>query len=166
MSHARALLLSTIVAMAAGCSSPPANVAGSYSVSLTNGNNGCMFSTLDGSPWVGQMTTGVALEITQSGTAITATVGGVAAGYFDAIFGGHVFLGNVSGTHMDLVIHGTRMDACGATLDAHATVDLVGDALVNGTITYSYAHVTATCPAYEATCTSDAAFNGSRPPSR
>jgi hypothetical protein len=160
MDHARTFALATILTLA-GCSASPANVAGSYSVSLTNDDNGCMFAN-----WDGMSTPGVPLEITQNGTAATATVGGTAAAAFNLIFGTNVMVGNVSGSHMDFIVHGTMHDACGATLDAHATVELVGDTLTNGTITYTYANVDNTCEAYKATCTSTQLFNGTRPPSR
>jgi hypothetical protein len=160
MTHARTFALAMLLTLA-GCSSSPANVAGSYTVSLTNSTNGCMFMN-----WDGMSTTGVPLDITQNGTAATATVGGLAGTYYDVIFGSHVMVGNVSGSHMDFVIHGTTHDSCGATLDAHATVELVGDTLTNGTITYQYANVSSTCAAYWQTCTSEQLFNGTRPPSR
>lgn len=150
-----------------GCSSPPANVAGSYTVSLANDANGCMFSN-----WDGMTTTGVPLELAQSGTSVTATIGGAAGAYFDVIFGSHVMTGNVSGSHIDLVLHGTNQTTapgttCTLGLDAHASVDLSGDALQSGTITYTYVtNHDSTCPIYTQTCSSVQLFNGTRPPSR
>lgn len=160
MTHARVFFVAFLVLVGVGCSSPPVNVAGTYSVSLTNDANGCMFPN-----WTGS-TPGVPLEITQNGTAATATVMGLAATEYDYILGSHVFAGNVSGSHMDFIIHGTVHDACGATLDAHATVELVGDALTSGVVTYSYANLGATCESYKSTCTSTQLFNGTRPPTR
>lgn len=159
MLHARMLALASLLALTASCSTSPANVAGTYTVSLTNGANACMFSN-----WDGMTTMNVPLVITQSGGSVTGTVGGVAGVYYDALFGSHVFLGDVSGSHMDFVIHGTTHDSCGATLDAHASVELVGDTLTSGTINYTYANVVSTCEAYKATCTTSQLFNGTRPP--
>ena len=159
------ILLAFALATVTACASPPANVAGSYTTSLTDDANGCMFMN-----WTGS-TTGVPIDITQNGSAITGTVGGVAGAYLDTLFGSHVFTGSVSGTHIDMVLHGTRSanlgSNCPATLDAHASVDLNGDVLANGTITYSYAtNHDATCPIYSQTCSSVQRFNGTRPPSR
>ncbi len=161
---ALASILLAWAALASSCSSSPANVAGSYTVNLTDDQNGCMFDN-----WTGT-TMGVPLDITQNGTAVTATVGGLAGAYFDGVFGSHVMVGNVSGSHLDVVIHGTRQTtpagtSCMVSLDADATVDLSGDSFQNGIIHYSYVtnHDT-TCPIYTQSCTSTQLFNGSRPP--
>ncbi len=84
----------------AGCSgsstssSPPADFSGDYSVAITNGQNGCNFKT-----WtVGSSSNGTPVTITQNGSSASASVGGVAGGYYDVILGSHVFSGTVSGT--------------------------------------------------------------------
>ncbi len=161
------MVLGVVFVSIAGCSTSPANVAGTYTVSLANDANGCMFQN-----WDGVTTTGVPLTISQTGTSVTAVVGGTAAAVFDVLFGSHVLVGNVSGSHIDVVIHGTNQTtpagtSCTLSLDAHASVDLVGDALANGTITYTYVtNRDSTCPIYTQTCTSVQLFNGTRPPSR
>jgi len=163
MWHARMLTLASLLVASAGCSSAPANVAGNYSISLTNDANGCMFMN-----WDGVSTPGVPLVLTQNGTAVTGAVGGAGATYFDFVFGSHTFIGNVSGDHIDLVLHGTAatmVGTCRLMLDAHASVELVGDTLTNGTITYSYVtNAASTCPIYTQTCSSQQLFNGTRPP--
>lgn len=168
MPNARTLGLTLLLALWTGCSSaPPANVAGMYTVSLANDANGCMFQN-----WDGMTSTGVPLELTQSGTSVTATVGGGAAAVFDVLFGSHVMVGSVGGSHIDVVIHGTPQTTpagtmCTLSLDAHASVDLNGDALQNGTITYTYVtNHDSTCPIYTQTCSSVQLFNGTRPPTR
>jgi hypothetical protein len=166
MSHARtfALLLAVGSIASAGCSAAPADVSGSYSIALTNDANGCMFMSWN----VGDTTTGVPLTITQSGTSVTGNVGGAGGIYLDALFGGHTFLGNVSGSHVDMVLHGTNAtmaSTCRLMLDAHASVELVGDTLTSGTITYTYVtNGDSTCPIYTQTCSSVQRFNGTRPP--
>lgn len=164
MSLARIASCVLLVATA-GCSAAPANVAGNYSVSLANDTNGCMFMN-----WDGVTTPGVPLDITQSGTSVTGSVGGAGGAYLDVLFGSHVFLGNVSGNHIDMVLHGTNattVGTCRLMLDAHASVDLNGDALANGTITYTYVtNADSTCPIYTQTCSSVQLFNGTRPPTR
>jgi hypothetical protein len=168
MSNARLSGLALLMVLAcAGCSTTPANVAGMYSVSLANDANGCMFQN-----WDGMTSTNVPLELTQNGTAVTATVGGAAGGVFDFLFGSHVLVGSVGGSHVDVVIHGTNQTMaagtmCVLSLDAHASVDLVGDTLQGGTITYTYVtNHDSTCPIYTQTCSSVQLFNGTRPPTR
>lgn len=164
MSLAR-IALAALLVTCAGCSAAPANVAGSYTVSLANDANGCMFMN-----WDGMTSTGVPLDISQNGTSVTGVVGGVGGSYLDVLFGSHTFTGNVSGSHIDMVLHGTNatmVSSCRLMLDAHASVDLVGDVLTSGTITYTYVtNHDSTCPIYTQTCSSVQLFNGSRPPSR
>jgi hypothetical protein len=118
--------------------------------------------------WSGMSTPGVPLVITQNGSSVTGAVGGAAGAYLDVLFGSHTFIGNVSGGHIDMVLHGTNattVGTCRLMLDAHASVELVGDTLTNGTITYSYAtNADSTCPIYTQTCSSQQLFNGTRPP--
>ncbi len=167
MSYARALFAAALVVALSGCPSTPVNAAGSYTVNLTNGANGCMFGN-----WTeGSTTSGVQLRITQTGSSLTATVEGGTAAVFDVLFGSHIMTGSVSGNHLDLVIHGTNQTtpvgtSCTMSLDAHASVDLSGDALQNGTITYTIVtNHDSTCPIYTQSCETSQAFNGTRPPS-
>src|SRR5690349_9859789 len=87
------------IVLAAGCSSSPASVQGTYTTNLTNGANGCMVSM-----WMeGQVTSGVPITITQSGASVTGTVTGATATYLDLTLGAHVFAGGVSGNHVDMI---------------------------------------------------------------
>jgi len=116
---------------------------------------------------VGQMTAGVPIVITQSGNAVTGTVQGATATYLDLVLGSHIFDGDVSGTHIDMILHGSHTytsGACVYTVDADCTADLSGD-VISGTITYrAITNHDASCGFLE-TCTTLQRFNGARPPS-
>jgi hypothetical protein len=162
MSHLRPLIFASALATIAGCSVAPANVTGTYTTNLTNGANGCMFSN-----WTeGNVTSGIPIMLTQSGTAVTGTVMGAAATYLDVLLGSHVFVGNVSGHELDLVLHGSRSattGGCTAMANAEIHGTLVGDTLT-GTITYSAVTNHDPSCGYLETCTSTQSFNGVRPP--
>ena len=85
----------------------------------------------------------------------------------DLWLGGHVFTGTVSGTHVDMVLHGTRgmttSSGCAYTWDARVEGDLTGNAL-QGTITYSAAAADSSACSEIRQCRSVQTFSGSRPP--
>jgi hypothetical protein len=116
-------------------SEPPADVAGEYVVSLTNGASNC--TTVD---WMeGQMTTGVMFTIRQDGSAVTAEAGGEAAVYFVLLTGSNKFAGTVHGNAFTLIDHGpavSQSENCSYTLDAIVEGTLEGDT-ITGTLTYS-----------------------------
>ena len=153
--------LVTTVLLAAACGSP-ANVAGNFSVNLTNKDNGCNFTN-----WtVGNMTTGVPVTITQSGGNVTATITGPAGLYVGAVLGSATFTGTVSGDTLDLILYGTHsatMGNCTYTVNAELKGTITGDVL-DGTIDYKSAtNGSPDCGAVQG-CTSEQAFNGTRPP--
>jgi hypothetical protein len=161
MSTAR-LLLVVLAAVACG-SDEPADVAGNYTLALTNGDNSCGF---DG--WTaGAITTNVPLTITQADAQVTATVGGVAGAYVELVLGARVFTGEVDGAHLDLVLYGSRSATegnCTFTINAEVEADLDGD-LLEGEIRYRPAtNGNPDCAPLDG-CANVQAFNGTRPPS-
>jgi hypothetical protein len=165
MKHDRTIAwaLAAGLAVAAGaCSSDPVDAAGTYTVAITNGPNGCGFEQ-----WTeGDQATGIGMVITQDGADVQATVQGLTGAYLDLVLGSHVFVGTVDGNDLDLEIIGTRSATqgnCTYTVTARVNAELSGDAL-SGTIDY----VTVTnhhpeCGTKES-CASQQLFNGTRPP--
>ncbi len=149
-----------VFACLAGCSSDPIDLAGDYTVALTSRDNGCNYAG-----WtVGNMTTGVDVVITQSGSSATATVNGSAGVVLDAFVGGHVYTGNVDGDSFDLVQHGTKsstMGNCTYTITSDIVGTLSGDS-ISGSVKYTDA--TNGDPSCPMNCLSSQDYNGSRPP--
>jgi hypothetical protein len=144
-----------------GCGTDPVDAEGTYSVGITNRENGCNFAN-----WtVGAMTSGVQVVVTQTGTSANADVQGGAGFVLDVALGSSVFSGRVDGAKLDLIIEGIRPNTsgnCTYTYDARLFATLTGDALA-GRIEYSAAHNNhSDCSAVE--CTSRQDFSGSRPP--
>jgi hypothetical protein len=157
-----AIVLGAACALAlAGCA--PADVAGNYTIALTNQQNGCNLSN-----WTaGASTSGVAFVITQSGANVTGQVQGLTGAAIALWLGGDTFTGTVSGASVDMTLFGTRsmtQGACSYTLNAHVRGNLSGDSL-QGTVTYSASTNHAPdCGALEG-CSSVQQFDGVRPPS-
>jgi hypothetical protein len=154
------LVLGVLVVAACG-SGDPVDVEGTYTVNLTNRDNGCNFQN-----WtVGAQTTGVQVVITQNDVNAIADVQGIAGGYLDFAFGSSTFSGNVDGSDLDLFLAGTRPQTsgnCTYTYDGRIRATLVGDAL-NGSLTYSSnGNNNTDCAAI--VCDSVQDFSGSRPP--
>jgi hypothetical protein len=152
--------LGLILLLVAACTSP-ANVAGTFTVGVTNHNDAC------GIGWtVGQQASGVQVVITQSGANATATVMGGGALGLDVLVGTNVFAGTVSGDDVNLNITGTRAmqkGNCTYTLNAEITGKLAGNELM-GTIDYTGAGNGASDCAGITGCLSSQAFDGTRPP--
>jgi len=144
----------------AACGSD-ANVAGNYTIALTNRDNGCNLSN-----WtVGNQTTGVPVTITQSGSNVTATVMGPAGVVLGAFLGTNAFTGDNS---IDLKALGTvpkTSGNCTWTYNGEITADLAGDALA-GRIDYRAAdNGNPDCTTMQVHgCDSFQDFNGTRPP--
>ena len=150
------------IALFAGCAGSPANVAGNYTVALTNRDNGCNFQN-----WtVGNMATGISVTITQNGGAATANVTGGGGLILDGVLGGHTFTGNVDGDNIDLKNQGTKamsMGNCTFTYNGEISGQLTNDTL-SGRISYSAATNGNTDCATLQGCVSFQDFNGTRPP--
>src|SRR5689334_11840685 len=95
---------SLIWVLACAACGGPANVAGDYTIALTNHDNGCNL----GNWTVGDTASGIPVTITQASGNATATVGGLAQVALDAGLGGHAFTGPVDGNDVDLELFGTR----------------------------------------------------------
>jgi hypothetical protein len=154
-----------LIALAAACgSSTPANVAGQYTVAVTNRDNGCNLQN-----WtVGQSAANIMVAITQNGATADATVQGAVGGYLDIILGAHDFTGDIDSHHLSLTLFGTRTQNsgnCTWTYNANLEADLAGDVLT-GTIDYSpKTNGNPDCTAMQNACKSTQDFNGTRPPS-
>jgi hypothetical protein len=161
------MLRKTLIAvlLACGCheSESPANVAGTYSLSLAVQQTEC--GILGGSP--GDTSSGVQIVVTQAGSEVSAQVQGVAGLALALAMGTDTFTGKVAGDNLDLSIAGTMAGSggtCAYTRNARFQAKLSGDVLV-GSVTYTYAtNKTADCGAKD-TCQDIQAMNGTRPPS-
>ncbi|HEY3352480.1 MAG TPA: hypothetical protein VGQ83_04475 [Polyangia bacterium] len=157
-----ALLLVVALCTAACGDDAPAAVAGDYTLSLTNHENGCAFQS-----WQeGDTTTGVPFTITQSGSSATGTIGGAAGVYVEVLLGSKAFIGSVSGDALHLVLHGTRAfneGACTYTVTGTADATLAQDVL-QGSIVYTTATNGSPDCAALASCHATQVFNGTRPP--
>ena len=140
----------------------PLDVEGEYLLSVTNGDNGCSF----GSWQDGQSSAGVPLSITQSGAAVSATIGGLTGGLVDLWLGARTFEGDVDGKVISVALLGTRQQTlgdCNYTIDVTATATLDGDAL-QGVLEYTARTGGRPECAPLTGCVTEQAFAGSRPP--
>lgn len=141
----------------------PADVAGDYTLQITNEANGCGF---DG--WTeGEVAADVPLTVTQDGAAVTATIEGLAGGYVELVLGARTFTGEVDGARLELTLFGTRSATegnCTYTINAEVDATIDGD-LLEGEIRYVPAtNGNPDCAALDA-CANVQRFNGTRPPS-
>lgn len=146
----------------ASCGGDPANVAGTYTINLTSGPNGC---ELEG--WTeGATTSAVPVVITQDGSSVTVTVQGVAAGYLDLVVGSHVFEGAVSGDHIDAMLTGRTGSegSCAFTQFVALDADLDGDVLTGALRWYAQTNGLEECGILNS-CENTQQLNGARPPS-
>ncbi|MCB9593109.1 MAG: hypothetical protein H6719_10285 [Sandaracinaceae bacterium] len=147
--------------VAAGCA--PADVAGNYSVNLTNGENGCGLDN-----WtVGESTANIPIVVTQSDDTVQLDVQGLGGTYLDVVLGSSLFNGNVSGNGISAALIGSNAGRQGGctyttTVDLDATVD--GD-FIEGELQWRpVTNGHADCGILE-TCRNYQSFNGTRPPS-
>ena len=160
--------LATSALLSVGCSSDaafqaaaPSNVAGSYTLTLTNGDNGCMLEK-----WTtGASNSGIPFLATQSGSDLNGELQGVAALSLALFIGTNKFTGSVSADHFDMTAYGTiarQQGTCTFNMNARVVGTIAGDA-ISGTISYSPATTTNPgCASVQ--CTSTQSFNGTRPP--
>lgn len=157
-----ALPVAAVLCCAACGGDDPADVHGTYTIALTNRENGCGLTN-----WTeGNVAQGVMVEIGQDGSAMSADVKGLAGSALDFLLGAHVFTGSVDGASITATITGTRamsQGACAYTYDAELTADLTGDAL-NGAVIYrARTNDAADCGTLTG-CSSRQEFAGARPP--
>lgn len=149
-------------AAAASCGSDPANVAGDYTMALTNRENGCAFTNWN----EGDTSSGIPMLITQSGADITAVVGGLSGTFLQAWLGSNVYNGTASVNSIDLAVDGNRVlkgGNCNYTINSTIAADLNIDTLT-GEIRYTRATDGSADCAQLAGCLSRQSFNGTRPP--
>jgi hypothetical protein len=146
----------------AACSTGPADVAGNYTMAITNKDNGCMFQNYT----VGATSTGVQVTVTQSSSQATATVMGGGGLILDAVLGGNAFSGKVDGDAIDLTLAGSRpntMGNCVFTYNGEIIGSLSGDTL-SGRLEYTAAtNMNPDCTGIQG-CITTQDFNGTRPP--
>jgi hypothetical protein len=161
MKTARFCLAGTLAMV--GCSSSPANVAGSYTVDITDEANGCGFADFD----QGSSASDIPVSITQSSSSVTITVMGLAAITLDTGLGTAVFAGTVSGDTFNATIVGDKTfgsGGCAYTLNAAIEGSLDGDA-ISGTIDYtSLTNSSSACGSITG-CETTQDYSGTRPPS-
>jgi hypothetical protein len=165
---ARAACLAPVLLLSAfGCSSDSSfqaspNVAGSYTVSVTDADNGCSLDNWD----AGKSTSDIPFTIDQQAANLNGTLQGLAGVALNLAIGTNMFDGTATGDDFDLTAYGKIMHTqgtCMFELNAEIRGSISGD-LISGTITYAPA--TSNDPACASLqCTSTQNFNGTRPPS-
>ena len=153
----------TLVLLACACGSDtPADVAGTYALSLTVQKNDC---GIVGNA-VGESSSGVGMVLTQTGSQVDAQVQGVAGLALGLVVGSDTFKGNVSGNALDLSISGTMPGSngtCAYTREARLLGKVASD-VITGSVTYRFVtNMTADCGTRN-TCQDVQIFNGTRPP--
>lgn len=150
------LALLAVVACSSGNSAPPADVAGTYTLSVTDGMNACQLSTFT----TGATSTGVRVQITQNGSSVSAAV----MGYSGLLLGfatGNTLSGTISGSQATLTATGNHtLNNCAYTTTATADMTFDGKQ-VQGTITYTDSgNGSSDCGVLQS-CTSSQTFTGS-----
>lgn len=137
-----------------------ADVAGNYTVAITNDASSCTFDWEEG-----KESTGIQLAITQDGHNLQATLGGATGALFSLLFGSADFEGTVSGSSIELTNYGERtaqQGNCSYTYNSIAKATQTGDT-IEGTLTYTTkTNGNPDCAAVE--CSALQRFSGSRPP--
>lgn len=152
-----------LIGLAAGCGED-AEVAGTYSVALTNRTNGCMLPNFT----VGDTAANIGVVITQNESAVTLTVNGLAGIALIGLLGAskNTYTGAVDGNDVDVESLGTRSQIsgnCTFTYNSRITGSIDGDALT-GRIEYRAAdNGNPDCTAISG-CLTYQDFNGTRPP--
>lgn len=160
------VLTASTALVAPGCGdssdSTPADVAGNYTIAVTNRDNGCDFANFT----PGDSSQNIPFNLVQNGSAVTGTIGGVAGVYVGVILGSNQFEGSVSGNSVTMTLYGTTSATtgnCTYTINATVTGTLTGDAL-QGRIDYTkQGNGNPDCAAIEG-CVTRQDFSGSRPP--
>lgn len=120
----------------AACGSDDVSAAGDYTLTVTDGANGCNLPN-----WTTGATSTATVTLTQSDNNVTAVVGGVAGLALDLGLGGHSFTGKISGGDLDLHLFGTRSNTsgnCTYTVNAEIRAVVSGN-MLTGQIDYKSA---------------------------
>jgi hypothetical protein len=158
-------VMSCVALILAACGGgDPADVAGTYSVNVTNRDNGCNLAN-----WtVGDSSANIPVTIVQDGTMVSATVMGLTGVGLNLALGANVFSGDIDGNSLNLDLFGTRSQmsaTCVFTYNAKILGDVTGDVL-EGRVEYRAATTSPQNPDCMAIqgCLSFQDFNGTRPP--
>jgi hypothetical protein len=156
-------ILLALLTVLGACTSD-ADVAGNYTVALTNRDNGCNLGNFNS----GGTSTGVGVVITQNGSKLTLTVNGLGGVALIALLGGdgNVMTGSVDGDDFEVEALGTRannMGNCTFTYNSTISGTLHGDAL-EGVIEYTVSDNGNSDCAQVHGCLSYQDYNGTRPP--
>lgn len=140
-----------------------ANVAGAYTVDVTNTSNGCNLGN-----WMDNaMSTGIPVTVAQNGTQLTATVAGLVGTFLNLGLGTNTFTGSLIGESATMnatgSVQGTQ-GSCTFTTNATIQASFSGDTM-QGTVTYTRVPVgtNSSCAALQG-CMSVQNFSGVRPP--
>ena len=158
----RTILLAALVAVVACSSSsnePPAQVAGTYTLTVTDGQNGCMVQNFT----TNASQAGVVVTITQDGSNVSATVSGY-SGLVLAFATGNTLSGVIEGPDASLsssVNH--TQGGCAYTTTATANMSFSGNQ-VSGHILYNDSGNGSSDCGVMQQCTSTQTFTGTRNP--
>jgi hypothetical protein len=144
-----------------GCAGD-ADVAGEYTIAVTNQENGCMFNDWE----VGNTMSNIPLTITQNESAITGTIGGPAGVFLGVFLGSSELSGTVDGEDIELTRFGTTSAVegeCSFRLNLAAVAEIDGDFLA-GDLLYTYDTNPSPDCGFRSTCVTRQSFNGTRPP--
>jgi len=151
-----------LLAVLGACGGDPVDAEGTYSLNVTNRDNGCNFQNWE----IGKSETGIKVVINQEGEKINADVMDATRVVLDFLLGSHVYNGTIDGDELDMQILGTRsfnMGNCTLTIDSDLQATINGDVLT-GRINYHYhGNGNSDCGPYHG-CTSYQEMNGTRPP--
>lgn len=138
-----------------------ADVAGSYTIAITNGASTCPFQD-----WTeGKETSGIGFTITQQGRDLHATLDGLTGAFFKLAFGSADFDGSIKGSDITLTNYGSRsqqMGNCSYTYNATVTGTQTGDSIAGDIVYATATNGNPDCSAVE--CSASQRFSGSRPP--
>jgi hypothetical protein len=142
----------------------PADVeaAGTYTLAVANGDNGCEFEGWD----EGAVATGIPMRLTQEGTQVTAVIDGVTGLLLGVILGSNQLEGEVSGAMVNVSLYGTNSTTrgnCTYTINAVVDATLAGD-YIDGRIEYRPSTNGSPACGVLNDCATVQLFNGTRPP--
>ncbi len=129
-----ALAAATLMSACGGPASNASNLQGTYTTDITN-----RASTCPGNWTVGEHSSGITVDITQQGSAVTAQVTGGTGLYLEVATGSNTFNGTADGNSLTANLLGTTSQSlgnCSYTWKAVLSAKLNGNAL-QGTVTYT-----------------------------
>ncbi|HHH31392.1 MAG TPA: hypothetical protein ENK57_24010 [Polyangiaceae bacterium] len=153
-------VITLVLGLGVGCA--PADVAGSYTVNVTNGENGCAFDN-----WtVGETASSIPIVVAQTDDQVQLDVGGTSGAALDIFIGSSIFNGQVSGSGVTAALVGSRsatMGMCTYTVTVDMDATSSGDLLEGQLIWRPVTNMHADCGVLN-DCRSLQSFNGTRPP--